>query len=149
VAISAMILPGISGSYILLIFGSYFYVTFSVKSFLSGLFDGRFHPIPFLILVVFMAGLLTGLAVLTRVLSYFLRNARPATVGALTGLMIGCLRGVWPYRVVRNGVTMNVLPATVTPTVRNGILFALVGFIVVFSLSWFGQNEDSSRRIAP
>lgn len=146
VAISAMILPGISGSYFLLILGSYFYVTFSVKSFLSGLFDGRFHAVPFLILAVFMVGLLSGLAVLTRVLSYFLRNARAATVGALTGLMLGCLRGVWPYRIVRDGVTMNEFPAALTPTVQNGILFALLGFVIVFSLSWLGSSEDSPRR---
>ncbi len=146
VAISAMILPGISGSYILLILGSYFYVTFAVKSFLSGVFDGRFYPGPFLILIVFMGGLLTGLGILTRVLSYFLRRARSATVGALTGLMVGCLRGVWPYRVVREGVTMNVLPDTVTNAVLNGFLFFIVGFVIVFTLSWFGTSGDSAHR---
>lgn len=142
VGISAMVLPGISGSYILLILGTYFYVTFSLKSFLSMLAGGIFAVRPFLIVVVFVAGLISGVLVLARVLGYLLDHYRAGTVGALTGLMLGCLRGVWPYREVREGVVVNVVPETMTPTVENGLLFLGLGFVVVVSLSFVGSLEE-------
>lgn len=134
-AISAMILPGISGSYILLILGAYFYVTFSLKGFLSHVATGTLLTGPLLTLIVFAGGLICGLLVLTRVLGYLLDHWRAPTVGALTGLMIGCLRGVWPFRMTVDGVTRNILPGTVTPSVKSGLTLMVVGSLIVILLT--------------
>lgn len=86
IAICAMILPGISGSFILLLIGMYAPVLDAVKSF------------DFTILSLFLTGCVVGLLSFSHVLSWLLKRFRDATLVFLTGLMIGTLPKIWPWK---------------------------------------------------
>ncbi len=86
IAICAMILPGISGSFILLLIGMYAPVLAAVKGF----------QIDFLAL--FLCGCVIGLLTFSHLLSWLLRHFRDATLMFLTGLMIGTLPKIWPWK---------------------------------------------------
>lgn len=87
-AISAMILPGISGSYILLILGQYEYVINLVNNF----------PNTWFLTLIFVLGCITGLLVLSRLITYILKKYSDITHGVLVGLMFGTL--IVPLRLV-------------------------------------------------
>ena len=95
VAISALLLPGISGSFILLLLGMYSYVIPSVKSALSG---GGVESLT--VVVVFALGCLTGLLSFSRVLSWLFKKYPQPTLALLTGFMLGSLYKLWPWREV-------------------------------------------------
>ncbi len=86
IAICAMILPGISGSFILLLIGMYTPVLAAVKGFQID------------ILVMFLSGCVVGLLTFSHLLSWLLRKFRDATLMFLTGLMIGTLPKIWPWK---------------------------------------------------
>lgn len=86
IAICAMILPGISGSFILLLMGMYAPVLNAVKGFEWG------------ILLVFMAGCVAGLLSFSRVLSWAFHHHRMLTLALLGGFMLGSLNKVWPWK---------------------------------------------------
>ena len=86
IAICAMILPGVSGSFILLLMGLYSALMEAVKSF------------DILVMAVFGSGCLVGLLSFSHVLSWLLKHYRDLTVSLLTGLMIGALGKVWPWK---------------------------------------------------
>ncbi len=94
IAICAMILPGISGAFVLLLLGMYHPVIGMIKQFVHG--DIGVEVI--LKLSIFAAGCLVGLALFTRILRRLLSDYRDPTVGVLVGLMIGSLRRVWPLQ---------------------------------------------------
>ena len=125
-----MILPGISGSFILLLLGKYFFVLSAVTSF----------NIP--VLGVFAAGALVGIISFSNLLTWLLRKYHDVTIGILAGFMIGSLNKLWPWKVVLETFTnnhgevvplleKNVLPS-VFETSRN--LPSMVGFAVLFML---------------
>ncbi|MEZ4990013.1 MAG: DUF368 domain-containing protein [Saprospiraceae bacterium] len=93
IAISALILPGISGSFLLLLMGMYTVIIPSVKSALTT-FDSR----SLTILVVFAIGAVIGLASFSRVLSWAFKHYRSLTMAILTGFMLGSLNRIWPWR---------------------------------------------------
>ncbi len=93
IAISALILPGISGSFILLILGLYTVIITTLKGFLSApSFDS------FVLLTVFSMGCLTGLVLFSRVLSWTFKHYEKPTLALLTGFMFGSLNKIWPWR---------------------------------------------------
>ena len=93
VSISAMVLPGISGSYILLIFRKYDYVLMQ----LSALGTGETLT-AIMNLMPFALGAITGLVVFSRILSWLLKNYYTATIVVLIGFLIGSLYVIWPYQ---------------------------------------------------
>ncbi|TVP57045.1 MAG: DUF368 domain-containing protein [Halomonadaceae bacterium] len=90
-AISAMILPGISGSFILLLLGLYGPVLQAVRD------------LDFALLLVFAAGCLTGLLGFARLVAEALRQFPGQTLALLTGFMIGALPAVWPWQQAVSG----------------------------------------------
>lgn len=93
IAISALILPGVSGSFILLLMGMYTVIFGTLKDFFSSpSFD------EFKVLLFFGLGALTGLAVFSRVLSWTFKNYHNQTLALLTGFMLGSLNKIWPWR---------------------------------------------------
>ncbi len=88
IAICAMILPGISGSFILLLLGMYTPVLGAIKQ------------LDFGILALFALGCIAGLLSFSHVLSWLLRDFRSYTLAFLTGLIIGALGKVWPWKQV-------------------------------------------------
>lgn len=86
IAICAMILPGISGSFILLLLGMYAPILNAVKSAQLGT------------LGLFILGCVIGLLTFSHLLSWLLKNARDLTLITLTGLMVGTLPKIWPWK---------------------------------------------------
>lgn len=118
-AISAMVLPGISGSTLLLAFGLYVPIITGLR----GLMGGDFSSL--LLLVVFGLGVLTGIFLTFRGVHYLLKAHRTATLYAVVGLMIGSL-----WAVLQGPTTLDdPLPAMGLRTFRYG--FALIGAAVV------------------
>ncbi|MCJ8337800.1 MAG: DUF368 domain-containing protein [Pseudomonadales bacterium] len=85
-AICAMILPGISGSFILLLLGLYSYVLTAVKS------------ADIMVLAVFALGCLAGLLCFSRVLNWLFQHYKNLTLALLTGFLLGSLNKVWPWK---------------------------------------------------
>lgn len=88
IAISAMLLPGVSGSFLLLVMGLYGTVMSGIKSFDLGL------------IVVFGAGCVLGLFTFSRLLSWLLRRYHALTLMAIVGFILGSLPQLWPWRQV-------------------------------------------------
>jgi len=86
VGISAMILPGISGSFLLLLMGVYFTILKSITNF------------DFLIIFSFSAGCLIGILCFTRLINYALKKWYDVTTSFLLGLVFGSLVAIWPFK---------------------------------------------------
>lgn len=86
VAVSALVLPGLSGSFILLTFGMY-------EPTLAALNDRDFGYLAW-----FITGLLIGMALFVRLLQWLLEHRRAITLAVLTGVMVGCMRALWPWQ---------------------------------------------------
>ncbi len=93
IAITAMVLPGISGSFILLLLGLYGPVIQSVSERDFG------------VLAIFAAGAVTGLLLFIKILHWLLHKHHAGTIAFLTGLMLGTLPKVWPWRTALEEVT--------------------------------------------
>lgn len=108
-AICAMILPGISGSFILLMLGMYGHVLGAIKG------------LDLVTIAIFGAGCAIGLLSFSRVLDWLLKHYREITMAMLTGFMIGSLNKVWPwkqtltFRTNSKGEQVPLLEANVTP----------------------------------
>lgn len=95
--ISAMLLPGISGGYVLNILGVYSTIIASLSSFISGLTHLVFQWSDFYLLFSFGCGVLVGAVIFSRVINWALQHYHDFTLTALIGVMLGALRTVWPY----------------------------------------------------
>lgn len=91
-AVAVLVLPGVSGSFVLLALGSYGYVIERVRGLTAGEIGESALP-----LAVFGVGLVAGLATATRLISWLLARHRSLTLAALTGLMLGSLRALAPF----------------------------------------------------
>lgn len=95
VAICAMILPGISGAYILWLLGAYETVAGIIHNFAHGEITGQ----ELVTLVVFASGCVVGLISFSRLLRWLLARAHMATMAVLGGFMVGSLRLMWPFQI--------------------------------------------------
>ena len=116
IAISAMVLPGISGSTLLLIFGLYIPITTAIKEFLHLNFG--YFPI----LVIFGLGVLTGIAVVIKGIKVALSKYRSQTVYLILGLMLGSL-----YAIVMGPTTLEVYHEPMTFQTFSIAFFILGG----------------------
>lgn len=115
IAIMAMILPGISGSFILLILGQYQFVLGAVKSF------------DIVSIGALALGCVVGILGFARILSWLLRHHEQVTIAALVGFMIGSLRKIWME--VTAGAEL--MGGAGTTDIVLGIVLALAGFLLV------------------
>jgi putative membrane protein len=147
IAICAMILPGISGSFILVLLGLYPVVLGAVKALDLG------------IMLTFAAGCLVGLLSFARLLSWVLQRWRDLTLAFLTGLMLGSLNKVWPWketltwRIDSHGervplIEQNLSPAAYgdltgqDPQLLLAVLLAVAGVALVLGLEWFAGRRQ-------
>ena len=94
IAICALMLPGVSGSFLLLLMGMYQYiVTDNVKGLLS-----NFNTDSLLVVIVFALGCLSGVLTFSRVLSWTFEKYEAPTLAVLTGFLLGSLNKVWPWK---------------------------------------------------
>lgn len=121
-AISAMVLPGISGSTLLLIFGLYVPIISAIKSVMSL----NFSYVP--ILCVFVLGVLAGIATVVRIIKWALENHRPPMIFFIIGMMIGSF-----YAIIMGPATLEHPKAPLgIDTFR--ILWFLAGGVVILGL---------------
>ena len=99
-AFIAMILPGISGSFILLLLGAYQLVLGKVNGLLDGIAQGdsALLTASIIALVVFVIGGITGLLSFSRILKWMFEKYEELTLALLTGFLIGSLNKVWPWK---------------------------------------------------
>ncbi|WP_161867651.1 DUF368 domain-containing protein [Pseudomonas yangonensis] len=152
IAICAMILPGISGSFILLLLGLYSVVLGAVKD------------LNLLVLAVFASGCVVGLLSFARLLSWLLSRWRDLSLAFLSGLMLGSLNKVWPWketltwRVDSKGEQVpllqnNLLPGQFAdvsgqdPQLLFAVALAIGGIVLVLSLEWLARRRpiDNGR----
>lgn len=132
IAICAMILPGISGSFILLLLGSYEFILTSLKD------------IKLTIVAVFAAGCITGLLSFSRFLNWMFKKYHDLTVALLTGFLVGSLNKIWPWkevletRINSHGKEVPFIEENVLPQHFNGdnqfvmvILLATLGIGII------------------
>lgn len=97
-AIAVMLLPGVSGSLLLLILGQYTTVGSAVNDFRSALGEGRIDTEAATRLGMLAAGVVIGVATFVPILRRLLRRHHDATMAALTGLMAGSMYALWPWK---------------------------------------------------
>lgn len=139
IAICAMILPGISGAFILLLLGKYQYIMHAV---------GEFN-IP--VIVVFVIGAAAGIISFSHLLSWLLKHWHDVTVSVLMGFMVGSLNKVWPWKetvetyldshgVAQPLVQNNVAPGTFEQLTGQpsllvqAVLLGIVGFLAIYGI---------------
>jgi putative membrane protein len=131
VAISAMLLPGISGSFILLILGKYAYMIEAL-----GAFDVS-------VILAFVLGALSGLIAFSRAIVWLLHHYHQATLLVIKGILIGSLWVIWPfqdrvYETIHGKARLvsarPVWPDVIDGTVVWGALLAVAGFVLVIVL---------------
>ncbi len=159
IAISAMILPGISGSFILVLLGAYQPVMKAIKELISTIKDGEYGElftvgIP---IVIFALGCVVGLLSFSRILSFLFKNYEKITLATLTGFMVGSLNKIWPWKEVLDTrinsegkiiptVTSNISPSnfetmyTMDSFLYYAAGFAVLGFVLVFGLEYIGNK---------
>lgn len=119
-AISAMVLPGISGSTLLLVFGLYVPIISTIKSLMS--FDFSYLPI----LIVFGLGVLTGIVTIVRLIKFALDKHRNIMLFLIIGMMIGSF-----YAIIMGPQTLEVPKAPLSLETFNIIWFIIGGIIIL------------------
>lgn len=143
IAICAMILPGISGSFILIILGAY-------KTFSDALHDFDVKKI-----LVFIIGALVGLLSFSHILKWLFKNYHNITLALLTGFIFGSLKKVWPWKETltwhtnSTGIKTPLLQESISPFSFNGnnqvilaITIMVVGFLAIFILEKVGSKKQ-------
>ena len=98
---SAMVLPGLSGSYVLLILGEYLVVLGAVDGAKIALQDGGDWGEPLGVIIPVGIGAVIGVVGVSNAVRWFLDRARQATLGVLMGLLLGAVLGLWPFKAAR------------------------------------------------
>ncbi|MDO6825647.1 DUF368 domain-containing protein [Marinobacter sp. 1_MG-2023] len=154
VAICAMILPGISGSFILVILGMYAPVLAAIKTF------------DVAVLLLFMSGCLVGLLSVARLITWAFHKYHDPVLALLTGFMIGALNKVWPWKETLSWRTnssgeqvplneVSISPGAfldltgLDPQVWTAVMMAITGFALVLLVEWVGgRNQNTEPRPA-
>lgn len=158
IAIIAMILPGISGAFILLLLGAYTNVMGIVTQLGDGIIGTNTDLLleASLKLLIFALGAVTGLKVFSKVLNWMFTHKKNLILAILTGFMIGALNKIWPwkkvleYRINSSGEEIPFLEQSILPNnfngdpqVINAVLFAVLGFLTIFLLERIAVKKDS------
>lgn len=149
IAICAMILPGISGAFILLLLGKYMFIMEAVTQLNIG------------VLVVFAIGAVAGIVSFSHVLSWLLAKWHDATVTMLMGFMIGSLNKVWPWKQTletyldSHGVEQPLVQANVSPMQfevlgsESHLVLAIVscvaGFALIYVIEMIGKRVKANK----
>ena len=145
IAVSAMILPGISGSFILVLLGAY-------KPILNALNTKDFFTI-----VVFLMGAVIGLLSFSRILKWLFSTYKNYTLALLTGFIIGSLNKIWPWKetiswrtnskgieVPFNQISKSPYSFEGDPQLISAIIIATVGFMLIFILEKLAAKKNNA-----
>ena len=160
IAIIAMILPGISGSFILLLLGSYRTIMDILSSFIDAVrsFDTSLILSLGSQISVFVIGLILGLVVFSRVLTWLFERYQNLILSILTGFMIGSLNKVWPWKKVisfrtnHQGEEIPFIEKSILPSSYEGdnlliwaVIASIIGFGTIFMLNIFDKKKNNGK----
>lgn len=145
IAICAMILPGISGSFILLLMGKYMYIMDAISHFRIS------------VIALFATGATIGIISFSHILSWLLKKYPNITVTLLTGFMVGSLNKVWPWKktietyINSHGDTKPLIEANVLPNnyevitqndayLTESIILCLLGFSLIWGIELIAKK---------
>ena len=134
IAVSAMILPGISGSFIFLLLGVYFDVLAAV--------DSR----DWIMIGVVALGGVVGLLAFTRLLNYVLECHHDLTVSFLIGLMLASLYGLWPFRSYAMVGGERIDLAHILPQANMNLVVTIIAFLIGCGVVFLFYRLESQRR---
>lgn len=149
IAIIAMILPGLSGAFILLLLGAYQSIISTLSQFKEGMFalDWQLFSSALVKLIVFGLGAIVGLKAFSGLLNWMFKHYKNTVLAVLTGFMIGALNKIWPwkevlqYRLNHSGEKVPFLEKSVFPGNYEGdsqilyaLIFAILGFLSIYIL---------------
>jgi putative membrane protein len=155
IAIIAMILPGISGAFILLLMGSYETVIGTINKFREGIvsFDMEILGQALLKLSVFAIGAIIGLKSFSKILHWMFATHKNTTLTLLIGFMAGSLNKVWPWkqvletRINSHGEVVPFLEKSIlpqnfegNPQVIEAVIMGVIGFVVIFGMEKLASN---------
>lgn len=152
IAICAMILPGISGSFILVLLGMYKFILDAVGN------------LQITVILTFLVGAAIGIVAFSNVLSWLLKKYHNQTIAVLAGFMVGSLNKVWPWKEVtktftdRHGeikplVERNVLPGSYEQITGHNalllwaILLAVAGFAIIFVIEGLTKPKKKENTL--
>ena len=127
IGITAMILPGISGSFILLVLGKYQFITGALKN--------PFEANHLAVIATFCAGAFLSLISISQLLALLYKKYPHRMTAFLTGLLLGSLKKVWPWKEGPH----NLLPP-MSPEVALAILIMALGVIAILAMDRLGKN---------
>lgn len=159
VAIIAMILPGVSGAFILLILGAYQMAIDTVNNLIEGVTTANFDVLKDALLKFALLGIgaIIGLKVFSKVLNWMFKHQKNLTLAILTGFMIGSLNKIWPWKNVlktrlnSEGIEVTVLDESILPSSYSGdpqiitaIIFIVIGFATILILETLGNKKPNA-----
>ncbi|MCW8982068.1 MAG: DUF368 domain-containing protein [Altibacter sp.] len=149
IAIIAMILPGISGAFILLLLGAYQVIIGTLSDLGEGISKANWEIFSqaFLKVCIFGLGAIVGIKIFSRVLNWMFKHHKNMILAVLTGFMIGALNKIWPwkevlsYRTSHDGLQVPFIERSILPTqyaedpqLLMALLFIIFGFLSIFVL---------------
>jgi len=158
ISIIAMILPGVSGAFILLILGAYETAINTVNNLIEGITTMNLDLLKEALLKFFLLGLgaIIGLKVFSKLLNWMFKNHKNLTLAILTGFMIGSLNKIWPWKLVTKtrinseGLEVTVLDESILPTSYDGdnqimlaVAFIVIGFAAILVLESLGKKKTT------
>tara|TARA_B100001057_G_scaffold432494_1_gene460670 strand:+ start:6782 stop:7714 length:933 start_codon:yes stop_codon:yes gene_type:complete len=140
IAIIAMILPGVSGAYILILFGTYSEVISLIKNFILIIIKQDFSNIQpvFTELLIFGSGIISGLLVFSKLIKWLLSNYYNKTLTFMIGLMIGGIKEIWPWQ--ENGEIVFPNNYVGDSNILTVIFYFILGGIFLLGLNFLEKN---------
>ncbi|SEL39286.1 putative membrane protein [Aquimarina amphilecti] len=157
IAIIAMILPGVSGAFILLILGAYETFIGILNQFREGLTSLDFNLMwqAFYKILIIAVGAIAGLKLFSKILNWMFNNHKNMTLALLTGFMIGSLNKLWPWKKVLSwrtnseGIEVPFIEKSIFPSNFDGdpriilvLLFITVGFFLILMLERLATKKE-------
>ena len=153
IAIVAMILPGISGSFILLLLGKYEYMLTAVRD------------LDIATIIIFAIGCMIGIVSFSNVISWLFKKFPNGTLALLTGFMLGSLNKLWPwkeiitYRISSSGEKVPLLEKSISPMKYESItgqdallwqviVFMAIGFLLIFTFDLIAARKAKANQLS-
>ena len=159
IAIIAMILPGVSGAFILLILGAYQTAIDTINNLVEGITTANMALFKdaFLKFCLLAIGAVVGLKVFSKALNWMFKHQKNLTLAILTGFMIGSLNKIWPWkkilktRIDSHGEEVTLLDKSILPTAYDGdnqmlmaLVFIVIGFAAILILESLGKQKNKA-----
>ena len=140
VAIIAMILPGISGGFIFILFGVYEYIIKTINDFTNKVIEFDFKSLDDILykLIIIILGIITGLKLFSKILKWLIENHEKKTLSILMGIMIGSLPEIWPLKTYDSMIN--------NYNLFNSILFIFIGFLMLALLELKSKKINYEKK---